>query len=155
MLRREELLMSANFCPKCGEKTVSSFRFCPACGADLSIVADATKAAERQAENRAVAKAVGGPTRMEVRAPSPGGDFEEVEIVGWYKESGEYVERGEPLYEMETDKVTVDVTSDHAGVLVARLARVNETVAVGALVAVIDTVAEVGTRLPEDVGSWW
>lgn len=147
--------MSANFCPKCGEKTASSFRFCPACGTNLSVVAEATRAADRPVENRAAEKAVEGPTRMEVRVPSPGGDFAEVEITRWYKETGEYVERGDPLYEVESDKVIVDVSSDHAGVLVARLARVDEVVAVGSLVAVIDTAAEVGTRLPEDVGSWW
>lgn len=58
-------------------------------------------------------------------------------IVAWLKKPGEAVMKGEPLFELETDKSTVEVEAQADGFLAAVYAEVNEDVPVGELVAVI------------------
>ena len=55
----------------------------------------------------------------EVKLPRLGQGMEAGTIVKWLKSPGERVEKGEPLYEVDTDKVTQEVESDFAGVLLA------------------------------------
>src|SRR5437667_8953250 len=56
----------------------------------------------------------------------------------WLKKVGDYVERDEPLLEISTDKVDAEIPSPAAGVLSKILVKENETVAVNAVVAVLD-----------------
>src|SRR5712691_4014349 len=62
-------------------------------------------------------------------------------IVKWLKSEGDEVEKGEPLYELDTDKVTQEVEADAAGVLLKIRIREGE-VAVGKTIAVIGEAGE-------------
>src|SRR3954454_2885285 len=53
----------------------------------------------------------------EVKLPRLGQGMEAGTITKWLKAPGETVEKGEPLFEIDTDKVTQEVESDFAGVL--------------------------------------
>ncbi len=83
--------------------------------------------------------------RTEVIMPQMGESVAEGTITKWLKEVGDKVERDEPLFELTTDKVDADVPSPVDGVLVEILAQTGETVAINALVAIVDTEAAVGT----------
>src|SRR5436190_17022343 len=62
-------------------------------------------------------------------------------IVKWLKSEGESVEKGEPLYELDTDKVTQEVEADASGVLL-RIAVQEGEVEVGRTIAVIGQAGE-------------
>src|ERR671925_1804383 len=72
----------------------------------------------------------------EVKLPRLGQGMEAGTITKWLKSEGEQVERGEPLYELDTDKVTQEVESDFSGVLL-RIAVSEGEVPVGTTIAVI------------------
>jgi pyruvate dehydrogenase E2 component (dihydrolipoamide acetyltransferase) len=63
-------------------------------------------------------------------------------IVRWLKSEGDRIEKGEPLYELDTEKVTQEVEADFAGVLLKILAQEGEEVEVGKPVAVIGEAGE-------------
>jgi pyruvate/2-oxoglutarate dehydrogenase complex dihydrolipoamide acyltransferase (E2) component len=58
-------------------------------------------------------------------------------IVRWLKSEGDTVEKGEALYELDTDKVTQEVEADAGGVLLKILAGEGEEIEVGKRIAVI------------------
>ena len=58
-------------------------------------------------------------------------------IVRWYKQEGDAVEEGEPLYDVDTDKATVEAPAPAAGILRRILVPAGDTVPIGALLAVI------------------
>jgi len=69
--------------------------------------------------------------------------MEEASITKWYKAPGERIQKREALYQVETDKSTMDVESVDAGFLCSILADVGQTVKVGQKIAVIaDTMGE-------------
>jgi pyruvate dehydrogenase E2 component (dihydrolipoyllysine-residue acetyltransferase) len=70
--------------------------------------------------------------------PQMGESIAEGTVTRWMKKVGERVERDEPLFEISTDKVDAEIPSPAAGVLTQILVKENETVAVNAVVAVID-----------------
>jgi pyruvate dehydrogenase E2 component (dihydrolipoyllysine-residue acetyltransferase) len=72
----------------------------------------------------------------QVTLPRLGQGMESGTIVRWLKSEGEQVEKGEPLYELDTEKVTQEVEADASGVLLKILVQEGE-VAVGKPVAVI------------------
>jgi pyruvate dehydrogenase E2 component (dihydrolipoamide acetyltransferase) len=72
----------------------------------------------------------------EVKLPRLGQGMESGTIVKWLKAEGEQVQKGEPLYELDTDKVTQEVEADASGVLL-RIAVAEGEVAVGKTIAVI------------------
>jgi len=72
----------------------------------------------------------------EIRLPRLGQGMESGTIVKWLKSEGERVEKGEPLYELDTDKVTQEVESDASGVLL-RIAVAEGEVPVGETIAFI------------------
>jgi len=67
----------------------------------------------------------------------------EGEVTAWLVEVGAHVDADEPLVEVMTDKVTVELPSPFGGVLVDQVAAVGEVVAVGAVLGRIDEAAEV------------
>jgi 2-oxoglutarate dehydrogenase E2 component (dihydrolipoamide succinyltransferase) len=69
----------------------------------------------------------------EIRVPTLGESVTEATIGKWFKQPGEPVAADEPLVELETDKVTIEVPAPAAGVLEEVAAKDGETVAVGAL----------------------
>ena len=74
---------------------------------------------------------------IEVKVPSVGESVTEAVLAQWYKNDGEMVKKDEPLFVIETDKVTLEVVADASGVLSIKVAE-GETVAIGAVVATID-----------------
>ena len=71
----------------------------------------------------------------EIKLPRLGQGMESGTIVKWLKAEGDTIEKGEPLYELDTDKVTQEVESDASGVLLiearhgGQIANVEVTVA--------------------------
>ncbi len=79
---------------------------------------------------------------MDVVMPQLGETVREGTISAWRKQVGDAVSPDEPLFEVETDKVTVDIPAPAAGVLVEILVPVGERVEVGARLAVIRVPSE-------------
>jgi 2-oxoglutarate dehydrogenase E2 component (dihydrolipoamide succinyltransferase) len=73
----------------------------------------------------------------EIRVPTLGESVSEATIGRWFKKPGEAVKADEPLLELETDKVTLEVNAPAAGVLSEIVAKDGETVGVGALLGQI------------------
>jgi len=73
----------------------------------------------------------------EIRVPTLGESVTEATIGRWFKKTGDAVAVDEPLVELETDKVTIEVPSPSAGTLGEIVAKDGETVAVGALLGQI------------------
>src|SRR5689334_25038490 len=74
----------------------------------------------------------------EIRVPQLGESVTEATIGKWFKTQGDAVKADEPLVELETDKVTVEVPSPAAGVLSSISAQPGQTVNVGALLGAIE-----------------
>jgi pyruvate dehydrogenase E2 component (dihydrolipoyllysine-residue acetyltransferase) len=81
----------------------------------------------------------------EVKLPRLGQGMESGTIVSWLKKEGEQVEKGEPLYELDTEKVTQEVEAEASGVLL-KIAVQEGEVPVGQTIAVI---GEEGEAVPE------
>src|SRR5918912_696339 len=73
----------------------------------------------------------------EIRVPTLGESVTEATIGGCFKQPGESVAADEPVVELETDKVTVEVPAPASGVLAEIVAKDGETVAPGALLGQI------------------
>lgn len=73
----------------------------------------------------------------EVRMPKPGDAIAEAELLEFYVTDGDQVAEGEPLYNLATDKVEMDVEAPAAGVVHWQV-EVGGTYVVGALLAVIE-----------------
>src|SRR5687768_6985723 len=72
----------------------------------------------------------------EIKLPRLGQGMESGTIVRWLKSEGDKVEKGEPLYELDTEKVTQEVEADASGVLL-RIAVQEGEVEVGRTIAVL------------------
>ena len=75
---------------------------------------------------------------MEIKIPEVGESVREALLAKWFKISGELVKKDEPLCEIETDKITLDINADSAGVLTIQVPE-GTTVAIG---TVVGTIAE-------------
>ncbi|WP_338720620.1 2-oxoglutarate dehydrogenase complex dihydrolipoyllysine-residue succinyltransferase [Devosia sp. XK-2] len=73
----------------------------------------------------------------EIRVPTLGESVTEATIGQWFKKVGDAVAADEPVVELETDKVTIEVPAPAAGTLEAIAAQPGETVDVGALLGAI------------------
>ncbi len=85
----------------------------------------------------------------EIKLPRLGQGMESGTIVKWLKSEGEKVEKGEPLYELDTDKVTQEVEADASGVLL-KIAVTEGEVEVGKTIAVIGEEGEKVEAEPEE-----
>ncbi len=74
---------------------------------------------------------------IEIRVPTLGESVSEATIGRWFKKAGDAVKADEPLVELETDKVTLEVNAPSSGVLAEIAAKDGETVGVGALLGQI------------------
>ena len=74
----------------------------------------------------------------EIRVPTLGESITEATIAQWYKQPGEAVNVDEPLCELETDKVTIEVPASESGMLSEIMAQAGDTVEVGALLGMIE-----------------
>jgi 2-oxoglutarate dehydrogenase E2 component (dihydrolipoamide succinyltransferase) len=70
---------------------------------------------------------------IEIRVPTLGESITEATVGKWFKKAGDPVQADEPLVELETDKVTLEVNAPNAGVLSEIAADTGQTVAIGAL----------------------
>ncbi len=73
----------------------------------------------------------------EIRVPTLGESVTEATIGKWFKKAGDAVAADEPIVELETDKVTIEVPAPAAGVLAEIVVQEGETVGVGALLGSI------------------
>jgi 2-oxoglutarate dehydrogenase E2 component (dihydrolipoamide succinyltransferase) len=73
----------------------------------------------------------------EIRVPTLGESVTEATIGKWFKKPGDAIKADEPLVELETDKVTLEVNAPAAGVLGEIVAKEGETVGVAALLGMI------------------
>ena len=83
-----------------------------------------------------------------VRMPALGQTTNELRIISWLKKEGDIVERGEPLFEVETDKATLEVEAFASGILRKIVHKAEEVVEVGTLVAYI---GQVDDELPGEM----
>ena len=83
---------------------------------------------------------------VQIMVPALGESVSEATVLKWFKNIGEPVEADEPLVELETDKVTVEVPAPTAGVLMAISAADGAEVAVGAVLGSLDEGAAVSSQ---------
>jgi len=74
---------------------------------------------------------------IEVKVPSVGESITSGVVSAWHKKSGEFVNEGEPLFALETDKVSTDIVAEKSGVLETKVPEGQE-VKIGEVVAIID-----------------
>ena len=82
---------------------------------------------------------------IEIRAPAEETEGTRSQILRWLKQVGERVEEDEPLIEIETDKVTVEVASPGSGVLREILRHEQEEIAPGELLGMLDPASRTAT----------
>ena len=73
--------------------------------------------------------------KKDIIIPAAGESVTEADIVGWHKENGEFVNMDEPIVELETDKASMDLTAESAGVLTINVE--DGTVQVGDIIGFI------------------
>ncbi len=76
--------------------------------------------------------------KVEIKIPEVGESIREAILAEWLKEDGDVVEKDEPIFVIETDKVTLEVPAVESGTLEI-LVKEGETVEIGAVVGKIDT----------------
>lgn len=74
---------------------------------------------------------------LEMKVPSPGESITEVEIATWLVEDGDYVEKDQPIAEVDSDKATLELPAEESGVITLK-AEEGDAVEVGAVVCLID-----------------
>lgn len=80
-----------------------------------------------------------GDTKMgELIVPELAESITEGTIAGWLKNEGDYVEKGEAVVELETDKVNVEINAEQSGVITKLLKQPGDTVLVGEVIANIN-----------------
>lgn len=75
---------------------------------------------------------------FEMKVPSPGESISEVEIASWLVADGDYVEKDQAIAEVDSDKATLELPAEVAGVITLK-AEEGDAVAVGSVVCLIDT----------------
>src|SRR5438105_121742 len=74
---------------------------------------------------------------IEVKIPAIGESITSGVVSAWHKKSGEFVDAGEALFTLETDKVSTEIVAEKAGVLETKVPEGQE-VKIGEVVAIID-----------------
>ena len=86
---------------------------------------------------------------IEIKVPAVGESISEVTLVKWLVNEGEYVERDAVIAELESEKATVEVNAEQAGV-VTYVAKEGDDLAIGAVVCTIDSEAAKPEAAKED-----
>ena len=92
---------------------------------------------------------------VEVKIPAVGESITSGVVSVWHKKSGDYVQAGDALFTLETDKVSTEITAEKAGVLQTK-ANEGQEVKIGEVVAIIDdskTAPELGAKKEEPAKS--
>ncbi|SFS63460.1 2-oxoglutarate dehydrogenase complex dihydrolipoyllysine-residue succinyltransferase [Lutibacter maritimus] len=74
---------------------------------------------------------------LEMKVPSPGESITEVEIATWLVKDGDYVEKDQPIAEVDSDKATLELPAEESGIITIK-AEEGDAVAVGSVVCLID-----------------
>src|SRR5471032_1503045 len=74
---------------------------------------------------------------IDIKVPAMGESVTEATVARWFKKEGDSVKRDEPLLELETDKVTVEVPAPADGAIESISVREGDTVQVGAILGAI------------------
>ncbi|PIE50996.1 MAG: dihydrolipoyllysine-residue succinyltransferase [Flavobacteriales bacterium] len=74
---------------------------------------------------------------LEMKVPSPGESITEVEIATWLVEDGDYVEKDQPIAEVDSDKATLELPAEESGIITLK-AEEEDVVQVGQVVCLID-----------------
>ena len=82
---------------------------------------------------------------LEMKVPSPGESITEVEIASWLVKDGDFVEKDQPIAEVDSDKATLELPAEESGIITLK-AEEGEVVQVGQVVCLIDRDA----KKPED-----
>jgi 2-oxoglutarate dehydrogenase E2 component (dihydrolipoamide succinyltransferase) len=77
---------------------------------------------------------------LEMKVPSPGESITEVEIATWLVKDGDYVEKDQPIAEVDSDKATLELPAEESGTITLK-AEEGDVVEVGQVVCLIDTSA--------------
>ena len=77
---------------------------------------------------------------LEMKVPSPGESITEVEIATWLVKDGDYVEKDQPIAEVDSDKATLELPAEESGVITLK-AEEGDVVQVGQVVCLIDMAA--------------
>ena len=77
--------------------------------------------------------------RHTVKLPKLSETVDEMIILEWLVAPGDHVAEGQALVSVETDKITVDMPSPVAGVVVEQLVQANDEVTTGVVIAVIES----------------
>jgi 2-oxoglutarate dehydrogenase E2 component (dihydrolipoamide succinyltransferase) len=75
---------------------------------------------------------------IEMKVPTLGESISEVTIASWLKQDGDYVKMDEVLCEVETDKATMELNAEQAGILTI-IAQAGDTLSIGDVICKIDT----------------
>jgi 2-oxoglutarate dehydrogenase E2 component (dihydrolipoamide succinyltransferase) len=84
----------------------------------------------------------------EILVPELAESISEGTIAQWLKKPGEFVEKGDYIAELETDKVNVEIISEHSGVISELLKEEGDTVAVGEAIAIVSEGGEAQVSAP-------
>lgn len=84
---------------------------------------------------------------LEMKVPSPGESITEVEIATWLVSDGDYVEKDQPIAEVDSDKATLELPAEQSGVITLK-AEEGEVVKVGQVVCLIDMDAKKAEGAP-------
>jgi pyruvate/2-oxoglutarate dehydrogenase complex dihydrolipoamide acyltransferase (E2) component len=79
--------------------------------------------------------------KVQLKLARVGMNMEEATILRWHKKPGEHFEAGEPLYDIETEKVSMEVEAPGAGTLLEINIAEGETATVGQTVCTVEAVA--------------
>lgn len=74
---------------------------------------------------------------LEMKVPSPGESITEVEIATWLVKDGDYVEKDQPIAEVDSDKATLELPAEESGIITLK-AEEGDVVEVGQVVCLID-----------------
>jgi 2-oxoglutarate dehydrogenase E2 component (dihydrolipoamide succinyltransferase) len=74
---------------------------------------------------------------LEMKVPSPGESITEVEIASWLVKDGDYVEKDQPIAEVDSDKATLDLPAEQSGIITLKAAE-GDVVKVGEIVCLIN-----------------
>ena len=89
---------------------------------------------------------------IDIKVPTVGESINEVTLVKWLKNDGDYVERDEVIAELESEKATFEINAEKAGVL-HTIAKENDTLKIGDIVSTIDDTAEKPVSASRDKGA--
>lgn len=73
----------------------------------------------------------------EIKVPELAESITEGTVAQWLKKTGEYVEKGDYIVELETDKVNVEIISEESGIIKELKANEGDTVQVGETIAIV------------------